>query len=154
VRDGFGLRWFIGAATLLLPAAGFAAGACEVGPRVVRDAELARSWRLIVDCRHPEWPARMVATTDAAGREIAGGVKPRDSSPAVKAPVMVRAGETVRVWRQDAMVRLETSGVAESGGEFGKPIRVRLIRRDSSGQVVEQHVNGLVDGLGSVEMSR
>ena len=150
MRDG--LRWFVlaSASLLALPTAGFASGPCEAGQRVVRDEELARSWKLVVDCRHPEWPAKMVAVAEGA----APLVSVREVRATVVLPALVRAGETVRVWRQDAMVRLETTGVAESSGALGKAVKVRLVRRDSSGQAMEQHVSGVVDGAGSVEMNQ
>ncbi len=150
MRDGLRWLWLATAALLALSAPGFAAGSCEAGQRVVRDAELARSWRVVADCGHPEWPARMVAVADGS----ASSARVREVRAAAVLPALVRAGETVRVWRQDAMVRLETSGVAESSSALGKSVKVRLVRRDSGGQVMEQHVFGVVDGAGSVEMIR
>ena len=66
--------------------------------------------------------------------------------------MVVRAGETVRAWRQDGMTSIETSGVAEQSGAAGTRIQVRLLRRDLDGQDVERHVSGVVDGVGSVEL--
>jgi flagella basal body P-ring formation protein FlgA len=70
------------------------------------------------------------------------------------APLVVKAGETVRVWSWDGMVKMETTGVAQVGGELGKRIRVRLMRQGMESAGTEIFVTGMVSGLGSVEMGR
>ena len=49
------------------------------------------------------------------------------------APV-VRAGDIVRLWRQESSLRIEVAGVSEESGGLGKTIRVRLLRRNTDDQ--------------------
>jgi hypothetical protein len=120
---------------------------------VRQDALLGSRWGLMVDCAHPERPSRWVLLTGKAadeGLKFAGNVQ--STVAAVRGPMVVRAGEMVRAWRQDGMASIETSGVAEQSGVAGALIQVRLLRRDLDGQDVERHVSGVVDGVGSMEL--
>jgi hypothetical protein len=121
---------------------------------VKQDSLLNSRWALMVDCEHPEWPARMVllAGKEDAIEGLKFAAKIQSSSAAGRVPMMVRAGETVRAWRQDGMASLVTSGVAEQGGAVGQRIQVRLLRNGMDGQDAEMHVSGVVDGVGSVEI--
>jgi hypothetical protein len=153
-----GLRWaFWFGAAFMFCASGYAhAAGCEAAGgsaamRVVsvrQDALLGSRWGLMVDCAHPERPSRWVLLTSDAKLKVDGKVQ--SVTTAVRGPMVVRAGETVRAWRQDGMTSIETSGVAEQGGAAGTRIQVRLLRRDLDGQDVERHVSGVVDGVGSV----
>jgi Chaperone for flagella basal body P-ring formation len=107
---------------------------CDVEHKAIvsvkRDSLLSLQWAVMVDCEHPERPARMVLLSDNAA--VAGGIKGavevRSVSVEPVAPVLVRAGETVRLWSQDGVTRIETTGVAQESGAAGKQIRVRLLR--------------------------
>jgi flagella basal body P-ring formation protein FlgA len=68
--------------------------------------------------------------------------------------MVVRAGEMVRLWSQDGLSRMETTGVAQESGVVGKRIRVRLLRQGMNSDEVEKFLSGVVDGPGSVEMGR
>lgn len=138
------------------------AGITMPGQRMIsltQDALLASRWATVVDCEHPEWPSRMVllaGMTPAKLLEPSLKVQSRIAPPVL---LMVRAGETIRVWSRDAVATLETSGVAEESGPAGKRIRVRLMRPGSKAQETEAQepeirVFGLIDGSGSVEMIR
>jgi hypothetical protein len=117
---------------------------------VRQDALLGSRWGLMVDCAHPERPSRWVLLT--AGEELKVDAKVQSVTAAVRGPMGVRAGETVRAWRQDGMASIETSGVAEQSGVAGARIQVRLVRRGLDGESVERRVSGVVDGVGSVEL--
>jgi len=156
-----GLRWFWFGVLVLCGSARANAAGCEAagasaGMRVVsvrQDALLGSRWGLMVDCAHPERPSRWVLLTGKAaedGLKFAGNV--RSTVAAVRGPMVVRAGETVKAWRRDGMTSIETSGVAEQSGVAGARIQVRLLRRDLDGQDAERHVSGVVDGVGSVEL--
>jgi flagella basal body P-ring formation protein FlgA len=69
-------------------------------------------------------------------------------------PLLVRAGDSVRLWQQAENVRIEMTGVAEQGARAGEPIMVRVVRQtDDAGQTV-QRISGTVRGAGDVEMER
>src|SRR5580698_6377010 len=65
------------------------------------DAELKLSWAAMIDCRHPEWPARLVIVDsvpgEQEGRRNPGGGMPEDR--AAVAPVRIASGSRVDVWR-------------------------------------------------------
>ncbi|HUZ95104.1 MAG TPA: flagella basal body P-ring formation protein FlgA [Edaphobacter sp.] len=111
------------------------------------DPVMQQRWATIVSCGHPEWPGvslRAGGTIDA----------PRGSSTQarVERSPLVRAGDVVEVWRQEDLLRIEVSGVAEQSGSVGETIRVRLLRRAGSNQSVEEQFNGVVRGRADVEM--
>jgi hypothetical protein len=151
-----GLRWFwafVFCATGCAHAAGCAAAGAPAGVRVIsvkQDAVLGSRWGLMVDCAHPERPSRWVLLT--ASDELKVETKVQSVVAAVRRPMVVRAGETVRAWSQDGVASIETSGVAEQSGVAGARIQVRLTRRGLDGESVERHVSGVVDGVGSVEI--
>jgi hypothetical protein len=123
------------------------------GSRVIAtrwDAVLGRGWELQQDCAHPDWPARLVATSSR------GATTALASQRAVEpmTPLLVRAGDSVRLWQQAKNVRIEMTGVAEQGARAGEPIMVRVVRQtDDAGQTV-QRISGTVRGAGDVEMER
>jgi hypothetical protein len=154
-----GLRWFwvfVFCASGCGHAAGCAAagaGAASASMRMIsvkQDAVLGSRWGLMVDCAHPERPSRWMLLP--AGEELSVTTKTQSVVAAVRGPMIVRAGETVRAWSQDGVASIETSGVAEQSGAAGARIQVRLTRRGLDGESVERHVSGVVDGAGSVEI--
>lgn len=114
---------------------------------VRHDLELRTAWSVVVNCGHPEWPARMLLVP-------AGSITPSKEplQPNLLVVQVVRAGETVKVWRHDSIFRIEMTGVAEAGGEVGKKISVRLLQRGTSAQEQVTRVVGIVREAGSVEM--
>ena len=116
---------------------------------VRRDSLLDAKWAVLVDCDHPEWPARMVLL----GKD-ATEVKPqvRQVSAVRAVAMVVRVGETVRVWERDGMTSIETTGIAEQSGAAGKRIEVRLLRSGMNSEDRERLVEGVIAGPGSVEI--
>jgi flagellar basal body P-ring formation chaperone FlgA len=152
-----GLRFLFGAfvlcASVDASAAGCEAAGALTSMRVVsvrQDVLLGSRWGLMVDCAHPERPSRWVLLT--VDEELKVEAKVQSVTAAVRGPMVVRAGETVRAWRRDGVASIETSGVAEQSGVTGALIQVRLVRRGMDGESVERHVSGVVDGVGSVEL--
>ena len=122
---------------------------------VTQDTLLRSRWALLVDCQHPEWPARMMLLPkEVDSSEVAGTVVTvrRARIQRVAAAPMVQAGETVRLWGRDAVASLETTAVAEESGDVGKRIRVRLLRRGIDSEEAPKQLAGVIDGAGSVEM--
>ena len=111
------------------------------------DPVLQQSWATIVSCEHPEWPgvSLPVQEKNHASSGSAAAVR-EDRSP------LVRAGDIVELWRQEDLLRIEVSGVAEQNGGLGQSIRVRLLRRNGSGQSAEEQFSGTVRGPADVEM--
>lgn len=120
------------------------------------DAVLGKGWELRQDCTHPEWPARMAAVvggiSTAGGR--AGLSSESTKGPAVARPVLVRAGDPVRLWMQDATVRIEMSGIAEEPARLGERTTVRITRQVEDEGLVVERISGIVRGSGDVEMEQ
>ena len=135
------------AATDYLDSKGLLGPAVKDGSYRVRevmwDQVLGKRWALIASCEHPEQPAFAVPAGAMVGAEPALGSKD-DSS------VVVRAGDTVRLWRQEEDLRIEMAAISEENGGLGKTIRVRLIGAWSA----ERQFVGVVRGVANVEMSR
>ena len=106
-----------------------AGGQTERAVATMRDRVLSSKWVLTMNCEHPEWPARMTLLTETAAEKKAAEVTantPTTATMPVKAagtaPVLVRVGETVRVWKQDAMASFETTRSCAgecAGGQAG-----------------------------------
>jgi hypothetical protein len=111
------------------------------------DPVMRQSWATIVSCGHPEWPGTSLRTGEAnhAAHAVSAQVR-EDRSP------VIRAGDTVELWRQEDLLRIEVTGVAEQSGSVGETIRVRLLRRAGSNQSVEEQFSGIVRGRADVEM--
>lgn len=150
--------WELGglAAGLIVPVAGLAQ--CVVADSlahvvaVQKDVVLGSRWGVTVRCDHPEWPARM--TVVPAGSSGVTEVLMRVAPASPELVVRVRVGESVRLWREDAMARIETFGTAEESGAEGARVRVRFVRKASDGGDAKGTVVGVVRGVGRVEMVR
>jgi hypothetical protein len=112
------------------------------------DPVLQQSWATIVSCVHPEWPGISLRMDDEMS-EAQRGLSTRarlEHSP------LIRAGDVIEVWRQEDLLRIEVSGVAEQSGSMGETIRVRLLRPAGSNQSLEEQFSGVVRGRADVEM--
>jgi len=131
---------------------------CAVGGyRVVArrwDAVLRTGWELRQDCAHPEWPAHSVAVGAIAAKGGMGVSEVLRPSAAIVPPLLVRAGDAVRLWLQDATARIEMSGVAEQSARSGERVLVRVTKQDADEGLTVQHIAGIVRGIGNVEMER
>lgn len=132
------------------------AGCGAGGYRVVAtrwDAVLGRGWELRQDCAHPDWPARSVAVSRQA---IASGAQSGPAGTGAIAPpvqpFLVHAGERVRLWSQDEMVRIEMSGVAEQSARSGESVMVQIARQNDGAGMTVETLSGIVRGPGDVEM--
>ncbi|MEO8736552.1 MAG: flagella basal body P-ring formation protein FlgA [Edaphobacter sp.] len=114
------------------------------------DPVMRQNWATIANCEHPEWPEaslRVGETNGALSRSVIQVSE--EHSP--KLPI-IRAGDIVRLWRQEDLLRIEVTGVAEESGSVGKTIRVRLLRRNTDDQSQEEQYTGIVRGPSDVEM--
>jgi len=170
---GGGLAWS-------RPAAAQAQAACGAdGTRAIArrwDAVLGVGWELRQDCAHPEWPARLLAlgpatrVPAAAAVTLAGAVRmiqvaqtvqPQPVQPQIvpaqivpAKPLLVHAGDSVRLWMQDKTVQIELTGIAEQSAHSDERVVVRIVQQtEDAGQTV-QRIAGVVRGAGDVEMER
>lgn len=119
--------------------------------RIELDSVLAQQWALIVRCDHPEWPpiafpangVDWLASPKTTERSVADGVR--------TAPI-VRAGDVVRLWKQESSLRIELAGISEESGGLGKTVRVRLLHRNVDDQSIPEQFSGVVRGPLDVEM--
>lgn len=135
----------------------FAQTGCTSGYRVVSrhyDAELRKTWELRQDCAHPDWPARTVATAFGDTEHLTDN----PASPAAEVssvpPLLVHAGEPVRLWSQDATSRIEITGIAEQSARAGERINVRISHQSSDSGLTIQHIAGIVRAADSVEITQ
>jgi hypothetical protein len=119
--------------------------------RIQPDSVLGQRWAMIANCDHPEWPAFALPVNRASSPKAPQGEK-RSLTESVRTAPVVRAGETVRLWRQESLLRIEVAGVSEESGDLGKTIRVRLLRRNTDDQSIPEQFSGVVRGPSNVEI--
>jgi hypothetical protein len=131
--------------------------ACPAGYRVLArryDAELRKTWEMRQSCLHPEWPARSAAIVSNSTL-LAGN---STSLPLVAVsniqPVLVHAGEAVRLWSQDATSRIEIGGIAEQSARAGERINVRVSHQTDDSGITMQHIAGIVRATDNVEIAQ
>jgi hypothetical protein len=112
-----------------------------------------QKWATMSSCDHPERPAfsLLIEGSDPAAHSLLSESQIVTGSAQIT-PI-VRAGDTVRLWRQEATLRIELAAVAEENGSLGKLIRVRLLlRRNTDDQSTQTEFAGIVRGRLDVEM--
>jgi hypothetical protein len=121
------------------------------------DAVLKTGWELRQDCLHPEWPARLAAISSGSSRTGNGLVTasgPNSAPPQFVQPLLVRAGDPVRLWMQDERVRIEMNGVAEQSARAGERVVIRILHPGDGAALTVQRIAGIVRGNADVEMER
>jgi hypothetical protein len=112
------------------------------------DPVSGQRWAMISSCDHPERPAFSLQIERSDSPEHSLPSEPQSARPI---PV-IHVGDNVRLWRQEASLRIELAAVAEENGSLGKLIRVRLLRRNTDDQSIPAEFNGIVRGKSDVEM--
>jgi hypothetical protein len=120
---------------------------CIVG--LHRDSVLGSQFVTIRDTYHPERPALIVAADGELLKRVTAERAPVSSLVGVP---IVRAGQTVKLWKYEADMKTEMIGVAEDNGSSGQTIRVRVRSVFDEGR--PQEIAGVVRGTASVEMMR
>ncbi len=142
------------AAVELFRAASLNATSAEgVGYRVTGihwDPMLRQNWARVASCEHPEWPE--VSLRVKAMKAVSGRLIDRTGPEISPFVAVIHAGDVVRLWRREDLLRIEVTGVAEESGGVGKKIRVRLLRRSTDSQTKEEQFTGIVRGVSDVEM--
>jgi hypothetical protein len=124
------------------------------------DAVLKRGWEWRQECDHPDWPLRLVAM-GSSGR---GTTSPDAKSSVLRmaaiapesaqSPVLVNAGDVVRLWMQDDAVRIDMSGIVERSAHQGERVIVQVTRQDDEAGLTVQRIPGRVSGVNEVEIER
>jgi hypothetical protein len=116
------------------------------------DVVLGQKWALIASCDHPEWPtlalqmygSNPLPSTLPIRRTLQDGI--------ISAIPVVRAGDPVRLWKQEDLLRIEIAGISEESGNLGNKIRVRLLHRNTDDQAMQEEFSGIIRGPSDVEM--
>jgi Chaperone for flagella basal body P-ring formation len=119
--------------------------------RIQSDPVVGQRWAMIVSCGHPEWPAFAIPVNGAISIKTLQE-EGRSLTQRVKTVPMVRAGDIVRLWRQESLLRIEVAGVSEESGSLGNTIRVRLLRRNADDQSIPEQFSGVVRCPSNVEI--
>jgi hypothetical protein len=119
--------------------------------RIESDQVLGQRWAMIAHCGHSEWPVFALPANGASLPASPHGVK-HFVSENLRTTLLVRAGDVVRLWRQESLLRIEVAGVAEESGGLGKTIRVRLLHRSTEDQSIPEQFAGVIRGPANVEM--
>jgi hypothetical protein len=120
---------------------------------VRRDSLLQQSWAVIESCGHAEQPLRMMLMDPPMSRGMSAPMLRVSTSDIVLQ--IVRAGDLVRLWKNDGRARIEMVATAEENGAIGGRVRVRLaMPSELDGQAVApQYLAGVVRGPADVEMT-
>jgi hypothetical protein len=117
--------------------------------KIQSDPVLSQSWAMIIPCDHPGWPAVAIPLRNSI---LPAQLKAQEGAAKILAPVVVRGGDIVRLWRQESSLRIEVSGISEGNGGLGDLVKVRLLRRNTDDQSITEQFSGIVRGPFDVEM--
>jgi hypothetical protein len=112
------------------------------------DPVLGQRWAVVISCQHYDWPVLTLPLSDS--KAVTMAVRP--SIADARAIPAVKAGETVRLWRQEDFLRIQMAGIAEQNGDLGGKIRVRIMRTNGDDQSMLQQLSGIVRGPSDVEI--
>ena len=113
------------------------------------DPVLGQRWAMVANCNHAEWP--VLAIQISGSDSVAPSLTDQTSAASSSIP-LVHAGDIVRLWKQEDLLRIEVAGVSEENGGLGKAIRVRLLRQSAGDQMYQERFSGIVRGPSNVEM--
>src|SRR5277367_5914956 len=116
------------------------------------DPILGQRWAMIASCDHPERPVFSVQIERSGAAEHFLSKESQSVLNSTHVTSVIHVGDTVRLWRQEAVLRIELAGVAEENGSLGKLIRVRLLRRNTNDQSTQTEFAGIVRGKSDVEI--
>jgi hypothetical protein len=115
--------------------------------RVQRDELLRRSWAMVANCEHPEWSVMAFPISNSSSIEF-----PRAFPGIAQLPIVVHAGDTVLLWRREALLQIAVNGVSEENGSLGNTVLVRLPQRSIDSVSPPEEFTGVVRGPSNVEM--
>jgi hypothetical protein len=118
--------------------------------KIQSDPVLRQKWATIATCGRPEWPVFATPVNGNGSPQLFQQPEPSLHANARGTP-LVLAGEIIRLWRQEELLRIEMAGVSEDSGDLGKTIRVRLLQRNAD-QSAPAMFFGVVRGQSNVEI--
>jgi Chaperone for flagella basal body P-ring formation len=118
--------------------------------KIESDQVLGHRWATLITCGHPDWPAFAVPVSSSESLIVSRGAQ-QPVIQDVRAASVVRAGQSVLLWRQEDSLRIEIVGIAEENGGLGKRIRVRLVHTSGDPSTLQQ-LAGIVRGPSNVEI--
>src|SRR5260370_15449908 len=105
------------------------------------DPVLRQSWTTLASCDHPERPALAQKiselTVDSLPLRQSDHTQEQRSRTIL---LLVRAGDFVRLWRQEQHLRIEVLAVSQESGELGSNVRVRLVKSNSAVEQPERQM--------------
>jgi len=119
--------------------------------RVELDKVLRHRWAMVAPCNHPEWPITAFPA-DGVGWPSSPRVGQGSMAVGPETTPIIRAGDVVRLWKQESSLRIELAGVSQESGGLGKTIHVRLLHRNADDQSISQQFSGVIRGPLDVEM--
>ena len=119
--------------------------------RVELDKVLGHRWAMVAPCNHPEWPITAFPA-DGVGWPSSPRMAQGYMAVGPETTPIVRAGDVVRLWKQESSLRIELAGVSQESGGVGKTIHVRLLHRNADDQSTSQQFSGVIRGPLDVEM--
>ena len=117
--------------------------------RIQSDPVLRQTWAMVIRCDHPEWPAVALPLRYSILQSL---LREQEGGKYIPTSVVIRAGEIVRLWSQEISSRIEVTGISEGNGRLGDLIKVRLLRRNTDDQSIEEQFSGIVRGPSDVEI--
>jgi hypothetical protein len=94
--------------------------------------------------------ARLESVSPPFSHQAISSTLSHSTAPSAPRPLLVRAGDRVRLWSAGTNVRLEIEAIALEYGRAGQVIHLRRLGNDTAGQRVI--LTGVVDGAGSAEL--
>ena len=115
--------------------------------RFVYDPMLKRTWAILTDCRHSDWPpqaAEVVQPPDAHQRKTLTATHLLAAKTSTAMLQTVQPGSRLDLWAESP-ARIRLSGIALERATTGQPIRVRVERMNTI-------LYGVVSGPHSVRL--
>ena len=88
----------------------------------VTDSALRRSWAIVIDCMHPQWPPELLEIRSSTGTGPSQAMFPVAVNGASSS--IVKQGTRVEVW-SGGPTTIRLSGIALESAALGQPIKVR-----------------------------
>lgn len=115
------------------------------------DPVLGQRWVMISSCSHPEWPAVALQAIGTTSLEVPMEGKHPSIDNFRQTPV-IHAGDIVKLWRQEKLLRIEVAGISEESAGLGQTVRVRLLHSNTDDQSIPEQFSGVVRGRSNVEI--
>jgi flagella basal body P-ring formation protein FlgA len=106
---------------------------------------------MLNSCSHPEWPAVALQAIGTTSLKVPLERK-HPLIKSVRQTSVIRAGDIVRLWKQEKLLRIEVAGVSEESAGLGQTVRVRLLRGNADDQSIPEQFSGVVRGPSNVEI--